>query len=130
LEVSVASDLVDHLRAALEAASQTVRGQKALHGHDEDFDLEIAGVGTFHLAFGGGKLEISEGPSPRQQALHYTLVQIDEPTLRAILAGRISPVEAMEQGKLFLRTRLYGGALITILLRTAYDLTHEKKLHA
>jgi hypothetical protein len=34
----------------------------------------------------------------------------------------------MEQGKLFLRTRLYGGALLTILLRSAYDLARERKL--
>jgi hypothetical protein len=34
----------------------------------------------------------------------------------------------MEQGQLFLRTRLYGGALITILLRAAYDLARERAL--
>jgi hypothetical protein len=36
----------------------------------------------------------------------------------------------MEQGQLFLRTRLYGGALITILLRAAYDLARERALGA
>ncbi len=34
----------------------------------------------------------------------------------------------MEAGRLFLRTRLYGGALITILLRAAYDLARSRKL--
>lgn len=124
----MASALLDELRAVFEAAAATPRGQKALHGHDEDFDLEVTGVETFHLAFSGGRLRISEGSSPRQQALHYSLVQLDEATLRDILAGRVSPVEAMEAGKLFLRTRLYGGALVTILLRAAYDLAQDKKL--
>jgi hypothetical protein len=124
----VANGLIEDLRAALEEAARTPRGQKALHGHDEDFDLEIAGHDTVHVAIAGGQMEVSEGPSPRRQPLHYTLVQVDEPTLRTILAGRISPVEAMEAGRLFLRTRLYGGALITILLRAAYDLARSRKL--
>jgi hypothetical protein len=126
----VASAVFDELRAALAAAVETPRGQKAVRGHDEDFDLEIVGRGTVHLAFRGGHLDVAEGPSPRREALHYTLVQLDEPTLRDILEGRTSPVEAMEEGKLFLRTRLYGGALATILLRAAYDLAREKALQA
>ena len=51
-------------------------------------------------------------------------------TLQAIVGGRLSPVAAMEQGKLYLRTRLYGGALITILLRAAYDLARDRRLGA
>ena len=121
---------LDELRTTLEAAARTCLGQKALHGHDEDFDLEIAGSGTFHVAFQGAGLHIAEGASPRQEALHYSSLQVDEPTLRAIFAGRVSPVEAMEDGKLFLRTRLYGGALLTILFRAAYDLAREARLNA
>jgi hypothetical protein len=34
----------------------------------------------------------------------------------------------MEEGKLFLRTRLYGGGLITILLRSCFDLARERRL--
>ena len=120
--------LLEELRTALDAAARTPLGQKALHGHDEDFDLEVAGAGTFHIAFRGGRLEIAGGPSPRREALRCSLLQIDEPTLRDVLAGRTSPVEAMEAGKLFLRTRLYGGALLTILLRAAYDRARDNTL--
>ena len=120
--------LVEDLRAALDAAARTPLGQKALHGHDEDFDLEVAGAGTFHIAFRGGGVEIATGPSPRREALHCNIVQVDEPTLRDVLAGRTSPVEAMEAGTLFLRTRLYGGALLTILLRAAYDQARDNTL--
>ncbi len=119
---------LNELRTTLEAAARTPLGQKALHGHDEDFELEIAGSGKFHVAFKGGGMEIAQGPSPRQQPVHYSLVQLDEPTLRAIFAGQLSPVDAMEEGKLFLRTRLYGGALLTILFRAAYDLAREARL--
>jgi len=122
------SDLFLTLRGALEEASGTKRGQLALAGHDEDFQVEVAGHAPIHVEFRGGKLAVRPGPSPRQEPLHYTRVGIDESTLSAILAGTLSPVEAMEQGKLFLRTRLYGGALITILLRSAYDLARQRAL--
>ena len=78
----------------------------------------------------GGKLAVRAGPSPRQEPLHFTRVQIDGATLQAIVGGQLSPVAAMEQGKLYLRTRLYGGALITILLRAAYDLARDRRLGA
>lgn len=119
---------IDELRVTLETAARTPLGLKALHGHDEDFDLEIEGSGTFHVGFRGGGLEIDPGPSSRRKALHYSLVQVDEPTLRDIFAGRVSPVEAMEEGKLFLRTRLYGGALLTILFRASYDLARTARM--
>jgi ABC-type nitrate/sulfonate/bicarbonate transport system substrate-binding protein len=122
------SDLFATLRAALDEASRTKRGQLVLAGHDEDFQLEIPAHAPIHVEFRSGQLAVHPGPSPRQEPLHFTRVGIDEPTLSSILAGTLSPVEAMEQGKLFLRTRLYGGALITILLRSAYDLALQRAL--
>lgn len=116
----------EDLRAALEQASQTARGKLVLKGHDEDFQVEVAGQEPIHVEFASGKMSVRQGPSPRQDPIHFTIVQMDEATLRAILTGSISPVEAMEQGRLFLRTRLYGGALLTILLRCAYDRAHEE----
>jgi len=123
-------DVLDILRGALELAGQTKRGQLALHGHDEDFQLEIDGQAPIHVEIRGGKLAVRAGPSPRQEPLHFTRVQIDGATLQAIVGGQLSPVAAMEQGKLYLRTRLYGGALITILLRAAYDLARDRRLGA
>ncbi len=123
-------DVLELLRGALELASQTKRGQLALNGHDEDFQVEIDGQAPIHVEICGGKLAVRSGPSPRQEPLRFTRVQLDGATLQAIVGGRMSPVEAMEQGKLFLRTRLYGGALITILLRAAYDLARDRRLRA
>jgi ABC-type nitrate/sulfonate/bicarbonate transport system substrate-binding protein len=119
------SILVD-LGLALEAASRTPRGQLVLAGHNEDFQVEIAGHEPIHVEISDKKLAVRPGPSPRQEPLHFTRIQIDEPGLRSILAGNLSPVEAMEQGKLFLRTRLYGGAQFTILLRAAYDRARQR----
>jgi hypothetical protein len=119
--------LVDDLRAALNAASDTPRGQRAINGHDEDFELEV-GKELIHLGIRGGKMTVNPGASPRHEPLHFSRLQMDEATLRDIIDGRISPVEAMEEGRLFLRTRLYGGALATILLRSAYDLARERTL--
>ncbi len=121
-------NLLESLRTILGDASQTERGQLALRGHDEDFQLEIEGQMPIHVEIRGGKLAVNAGPSPRQEPLHITRLQLDLVTLQSILRGILSPVEAMEQGKLFLRTRLYGGALITILLRAAYDLARQRAL--
>ncbi len=123
-------NVLDILRGALESAGQTKRGQLALNGHDEDFQVEIDGQAPIHVEIRGGKLAVRAGPSPRQEPLRFTRVQLDGATLQAIVGGQLSPVAAMEQGKLYLRTRLYGGALITILLRAAYDLARDRRLGA
>jgi hypothetical protein len=124
------ADVFQDLKKALEAAAKTPRGRRAVEGHDEDFEIEVAGHAPIHLEIKGGRMTVNKGPSPRQEPLHFTRLQLDETTLHAILEGRMSPVDAMEAGKLFLRTRLYGGALGTILLRSAYDLARERKLNA
>jgi NitT/TauT family transport system substrate-binding protein len=121
-------DLAATLRSTLDEASRTERGRSAIAGHDEDFQIEVPGHPPIHVEIAGGKLAIRAGASPRREPLHFTRVQIDDSTLRSILTGTLSPVEAMEQGKLFLRTRLYGGAQITILLRAAYDLARQRSL--
>ena len=115
-------ELADTLRERLGAASRLPLGQKALNGHDEDFQLDVSGQEPIYVGFEGGTLTVADGPSPRQEPLRFTRVDVSEETLREILDGRLSPLEAMESGRLFLRTRLYGGALITIMLRAAYDL--------
>jgi hypothetical protein len=114
------------LRTALEEASRTPRGQLVLAGHNEDFQVEIAGHEPIHVEIADKRLAVRPGPSSRQEPLHFTRIQIDETTLRSILEGNLTPVEAMEEGKLFLRTRLYGGAQFTILLRSAYDLARQR----
>ncbi len=124
------ADVLTDLKDALEEASRTPCGQLILQGHDEDFQIEIEGYEPIHVEFAGGKMAVRPGPPPRQEPLHFTIVQMNEQTLRAMLDGVMSPVEAMEQGLLFLRTRLYGGALLTILLRATYDLARERRMAA
>ncbi|MGH7848173.1 MAG: ABC transporter substrate-binding protein [Candidatus Binatia bacterium] len=121
-----AANLLGDLRAALEDASRTARGQLVLAGHNEDFQIEVTGHEPIHVEIADKRLTVRAGPSPRQEPLRFTRIQIDEASLRSILAGNLSPVEAMERGKLFLRTRLYGGAQLTILLRAAYDLVRAR----
>ncbi len=121
-------NVVGDLQRALEAAARTQQGERVLAGHDEDFEIAVGGRATVHVAIAGGRMTVGLGPSPRRTPLQFTRVEVDEDTLREILCGRVSPVEAMEQGRLFLRTRLYGGALITILLRVAYDQAREERL--
>jgi SCP-2 sterol transfer family protein len=124
----VAEQVVERFAAALQQASQTARGQKAVRGHDEDFQVEIDGLQPLHVQIVDGGLSVRPGPSPRQEPLRFTRVQIDPAALRQILDGQLSPVEAMAAGRLFLRTRLYGGAQITILLRAAYDLARDARM--
>lgn len=129
-KMTAGGDVLLVLTEALERASRTKRGQLAIAGHDEDFQLEIDGQAPIHVEIRGGRLAVRAGASPRQEPLHFTRVQLNGETLNAILSGKVSPVDAMEQGNLFLRTRLYGGALITILLRSAYDLARAQRLNA
>jgi NitT/TauT family transport system substrate-binding protein len=126
--MAAVQDVLAVLTDALEKAGRTKRGQLAVRGHDEDFQLEIDGQAPIHVEIRGGRLAVRAGASPRQEPLHFSRVQLNRDTLNAILSGKLSPVEAMEEGKLFLRSRLYGGALITILLRAAYDLAREQRL--
>ena len=72
------SELFETLRSALEAAGRTSLGQKALSGHDEDFQVDVAGQGSFHVEISGGKLAVRPGPSPRQEPMHFTRIELDE----------------------------------------------------
>jgi hypothetical protein len=122
--------LFEELKVALTRASRTNIGKLVLAGHNEDYELQIKGnKQPICVSIADGKMRVFNGPSKKQkEPLSRTRVQVDERTLRSLLAGEISPVEAMDSGKLFLRTRLYGGAQITILFRAAYDLAREKML--
>jgi hypothetical protein len=121
--------LFDELKDALTRASRTDIGKVVLAGHNEDYELQIKGKQQpICVSIADGKMRVRKGPSKQNEPLSRTRVQMDERTLRSLLAGEISPVEAMDSGKLFLRTRLYGGAQITILFRAAYDLAREKML--
>lgn len=118
------------LDLALRAASGTPRGQRAVAGHDEHYEFDIEGRAPLHVAIAGGTLSFGEGPAPKREPLRFTRLELTERTLRAILGGDLSPVEAMERGELLMRTRLYGGGQMTILLRAAYDLARARRLAA
>ena len=118
------------LEAALRAAGGTARGQRALAGHDEHYEFDIEGRAPLYVAISGGALSFGEGPSPKREPLRFSRLELAEGTLRAILGGDVSPVEAMERGELLMRTRLYGGGQMTILLRAAYDLARARRLAA
>lgn len=121
--------LLEDVTRALEEAAATPLGRKAVSAHDEDYEVEVPGQELFHVEMRGGKMAVRPGPSPRRgQALAVSGIELEEATLRDILAGRVSPYEAMASGKLFVLARLYGGSQITILLRAAYDLARQRAL--
>jgi hypothetical protein len=122
------SQIYELLKCALEAAALTKQGSKVLAGHDEDFEIEVGAACVVHVEFAKGAMKVALGPSPRREPLHFTRIQIDEESLRAVLSGKTTPVDVMEAGRMFIRTRLYGGALIPILLRSAYDLARDNAL--
>ena len=121
-------EIARKLSAAIEAASRTPRGERAVKGHDETYEFLINDSAHCHFEIAGGQLKFGESPAARREPLRYTRLELSEETLRAILNGDVSPVEAMEQGKLLLRTRLYGGGQMTMLLRAAYDLARASRL--
>jgi len=121
-------DIDRELADALAAASKMPRGERAVKGHDEFYEYLVEGRAPFHFQIVGGELRFGQGPAPERLALRYTRLELAEDTLRAILNGDVSPVEAMGQGKLLLRTRLYGGGQMIMLLRAAYDLARARRL--
>jgi hypothetical protein len=123
-------DIARELSVAIEAASRTARGERALKGHDEYYEFLVAGRAPVHFEIAGGKLKFGDGPAPRREPLRYTRLELSEATLRAILKGDLSPVGAMERGELLLRTRLYGGGQMLMLLRAAYDLARARRLES
>ena len=122
------ADISRELSVAIEAASRTARGERAVKGHDEYYEFLVEGRAPVHFEIAGGKLRFGDGPAPRREPLRYTRMELSEGTLRAILNGDLSPVGAMERGELLLRTRLYGGGQMIMLLRAAYDLARARRL--
>lgn len=121
-------DIAREVSVAVEAASRTARGERALKGHDEYYEFLVKGREPFHFEIAGGKLKFGDGPAPRREPLRYTRLELSEATLRTILKGDLSPVEAMARGELLLRTRLYGGGQMIMLLRAACDLARARRL--
>lgn len=122
------SGMFDNLSRKLANAGGTELGRKALSGHDEDFQLEIEGYAPIHVEINNNDISVRDEPSPRNVALQFTRIQLSEEVLTAILNGDESPIQAMERGALFIRSRLYGGALFIMLLRAAYDLALKQRL--
>ncbi|MDE3100734.1 MAG: hypothetical protein KGJ98_00700 [Chloroflexota bacterium] len=124
------SALVRSFEEALRRASATELGRRALAGHDEDYQFDVSGEPTFHVSIEGGALAFEDGPSPQREPLSLTRLELSAATLRGIVAGEISPVQAMERGEMFLRTRLYGGGQMTVLMRAAYELARQQRLES
>ena len=124
------ADIARELSVAIEAASRTARGERAVKGHDEYYEFLVEGRAPVHFEIAGGRLKFGDGPAPRREPLRYTRLELSEGTLRAILNGELSPVGAMERGELLLRTRLYGGGQMIMLLRAAYDLARARRLES
>ena len=122
------SDIGRYLSVALEPASKTARGERAVKGHDEYYEFLVKDRAPFHFEIAGGRLRFGAGPAPQREPLRYTRLELAEDTLRAIMNGEVSPVEAMGRGELLLRTRLYGGGQMTMLLRAAYDLARAQRV--
>ncbi len=124
------SDIGRELSVAVEEARRTARGERAVKGHDEYYEFLVEGCTPFHFEIAGGRLKFGDGPAPRREPLRYTRLELAEGTLRAILNGDLSPVGAMERGELLLRTRLYGGGQMIMLLRAAYDLARARRVES
>ena len=79
------SDIGRDLSVALEAASKTARGERAVKGHDEYYEFLVKDCAPFHFEIAGGRLRFGAGAAPRREPLRYTRLEVTQDTLRAVM---------------------------------------------
>jgi hypothetical protein len=112
-------DVLAEVAAALGRAAETEEGRRVCAGHDEDYQFDLSDGPTFHASIEGGRLRVLSGPTPKTGYFETTFIDTDTQTLRALLAGRMGPIEAVEARRFNMVVRMYEGCQITILLRIA-----------
>jgi hypothetical protein len=122
--------IIGEMTQALGAAADTEEGRKAIAGHTEDFQFDLDDGGAFYVSLENGVLRVRGGRMSRTGYYDTTYVETNAATLRQLMAGRLRPVEAIEQNRFRMVIRMYEGCQITILLRIAGEAARERFLAA
>jgi hypothetical protein len=115
--VSVPAELVGLTDVLLQAAESRA-GAGVVAAHDEDYELFLRGDDTsLVLSMRGGRIYIVAVATPG--FCSYTRATLDAGVLPEIAAGILTPTEAVEEGRILLQSRLYGGGQLLRLMRIA-----------
>jgi hypothetical protein len=115
--VSAPAELVELVDVLLEAAESRAGGV-TVAAHDEDYELFLRGNdSSLVLSMRGGTARIVSAANPG--FCSYTRATIDADVVPEIAAGRLTPTEAVEEGRILLQSRLYGGGQLLRLMRIA-----------
>jgi len=93
------------------------------------YQFEIDGEPVFYVALNYGDIKVSTGVHKGENE-KVSLIKTDSETLRAILKGKLRPLDASKEGKWVIRARNYSGELMYTLLRIGREITIDELLKA
>ncbi|HEY4211658.1 MAG TPA: hypothetical protein VGM84_09280 [Steroidobacteraceae bacterium] len=104
--------------AALCAASATEDGRRTVAAHDEQYELGVGGDdGLLILEMRQGQMIVLPVSERAPEFCRYTRVDFLGTAISDIASQSLTPTEAVEEGRILLRSRLYGGGQFLRLLR-------------
>ena len=106
--------------AALLDAAVSPTGRSVVGAHDEQYELGDGGDdGLIVLDLRGGDARLLPTSQRTPVFCGYTRVDFEPSVVTDLATGAITPAEAVEEGRILLRSRLYGGGQFLRLLRVA-----------
>jgi hypothetical protein len=121
-------DIVQEATAFFTRAATTDEAKRVLKGHDEDYQFDLTDGPSFYVSVESGGIAVHAGRTPKTGYFETTYVETDSATLRDLFAGKLRPIEGIEQRRFRMLIRMYEGAQITILLRIGGEQAREDVL--
>ncbi len=118
-------DIMTEVSEILAHAAETEEGRYAVGGHDEDYQFYLRDGSPFYVSIADERLRVVPGETERRGYFESTFIETDCQTLRAILSGKLRPIEAIEKRLFNMVIRMYEGCQITILLRIGGELVRD-----
>src|SRR3990170_271967 len=112
--MKVASDLFVRV-------GKTEECRRKIDDYEHTYQFEVDGKPEFYVELNRGVLKVGSGEYPGEYT-KVSLVKTDSGTLRAILKGKLRPLDASTEGKWVIRARNYSGELLYTLLRIGREI--------
>lgn len=122
----MSTSIISEAATAFGEAAATAEGRRVIAGHDEDYQFDLVDGPDFFVSINAGGVTVHPGRTSKLGYFESTFITTDSRTLGDLFAGRLGPVEAIEQRRFTMLIRMYEGAQVTILLRIAGELARRR----
>ncbi len=122
-------DLFKQTSDLFKKINQTEECHRKIDDYQHVYQFEIDGEPEFYIELNYGNIKVAKGV-PKGGHQKVSLVKTDSETLRAILIGKLRPLDASKKGKWVIRARNYSGELLYVLLRMGREIAIEELLAA